>query len=77
MQTVRDWVLRFNANGPEGLLDGKAPSPRPVLGAEHKRARVNISEQQRKEQTGNDCGPPEHRKHVRIDKLVDTGEFQE
>jgi hypothetical protein len=25
LQTVRDWVLRFNANGPEGLLDGKAP----------------------------------------------------
>jgi putative transposase len=25
LQTVRDWVLRFNANGPDGLLDGKAP----------------------------------------------------
>ena len=33
LQTVRDWVLRFNARGPEGLLDGKAPGPRPVLGA--------------------------------------------
>ena len=24
-QTVRDWVLRFNARGPDGLVDGKAP----------------------------------------------------
>jgi transposase len=45
LQTVRDWVLRFNVNGPEGLLDGKAPGPRPVLGAEHKRALAEIIEQ--------------------------------
>lgn len=25
LQTVRDWVLAFNANGPEGLIDGQAP----------------------------------------------------
>ena len=25
LQIVRDWVLRFNARGPDGLLDGKAP----------------------------------------------------
>src|ERR1700737_1618685 len=24
-QIIRDWVLRFNARGPDGLLDGKAP----------------------------------------------------
>src|SRR4051794_41413939 len=24
-QIVRDWVLRFNASGPQGLLDRKAP----------------------------------------------------
>jgi putative transposase len=24
LQTVRDWVLRFNALGPDGLVDGKA-----------------------------------------------------
>ena len=24
LQTVRDWVLRFNARGPDGLIDGKA-----------------------------------------------------
>lgn len=44
LQTVQDWVLRFNANGPEGLLDGKAPGPRPVLGAEHKQALAEIIE---------------------------------
>ena len=25
LQTMRDWVLRFNARGPDGLIDGKAP----------------------------------------------------
>ena len=25
LQTVRDWVLRFNAKGPDGLKNGKAP----------------------------------------------------
>lgn len=24
-QIVRDWVVRFNARGPDGLIDGKAP----------------------------------------------------
>jgi transposase len=31
LQIVRDWVLRFNASGPEGLIDGKAPGPRSRL----------------------------------------------
>src|SRR5215217_4512304 len=25
LQTLRDWVVRFNARGPAGLIDGKAP----------------------------------------------------
>jgi hypothetical protein len=25
LQVIRDWVLRFNARGPEGLIDGQAP----------------------------------------------------
>ena len=25
LQIVRDWVLRFNAGGPDGLVDRKAP----------------------------------------------------
>src|SRR4051794_31030443 len=43
LQTIRDWVVRFNARGPEGLIDGKAPGntqaerqPAPDLG-EHRR----------------------------------------
>jgi transposase len=27
LQIVRDWVLRFNAEGPDGLVDRKAPGP--------------------------------------------------
>ena len=27
LQIVRDWVVRFNAEGPEGLRDRKAPGP--------------------------------------------------
>ena len=45
LQAVRDWMLRFNANGPEGLLDGRAPGPRAVLGSEHKQALAEIIEQ--------------------------------
>ena len=30
LQTMRDWVLRFNARGPDGLIDGKAPDGRPA-----------------------------------------------
>src|SRR6516225_2947433 len=26
IQIIRDWVLRFNARGPDGLLDGKSPA---------------------------------------------------
>ena len=26
LQVIRDWVLRFNARGPDGLIDGKATS---------------------------------------------------
>ncbi len=25
LQSIRDWVVRFNARGPDGLLDGKSP----------------------------------------------------
>ena len=35
MQIVRDWVLRFNAEGPSGLVDRKAPGKAPLLQAEH------------------------------------------
>lgn len=36
LQTARDWVLRFNAHGPDGLLDGKAPGQPSILNDEHR-----------------------------------------
>ena len=38
LQTVRDWVLRFNARGPEALVDGKAPGPKSKLDDGHRPA---------------------------------------
>lgn len=38
LQTVRDWVLRFNRHGPDGLIDGKAPGGRPRLDANQRAA---------------------------------------
>jgi transposase len=35
-QTLRDWVHRFNDEGPEGLLDRKTDGPPPKLTAEQK-----------------------------------------
>ncbi len=34
LQIVRDWVVRFNADGPAGLVDRKAPGQAPRLTAE-------------------------------------------
>jgi transposase len=31
LQIVRDWVLRFNAEGPDGLVNGKAPGAPSLL----------------------------------------------
>lgn len=47
LQIVRDWVVRFNAQGPEGLLDGKAPGRQSLLNDAQRRALVEIVE----------CGP--------------------
>ena len=33
VQAVRDWVVRFNAEGPEGLIDRKSPGTPPRLNA--------------------------------------------
>ena len=38
LQIVRDWVLRFNAEGPEGLIDRRAPGKAPTLNAEQRAA---------------------------------------
>ena len=36
VQIVRDWVVKFNSRGPEGLIDRKAPGRPPRLNAEHR-----------------------------------------
>jgi transposase len=38
LQVVRDWVLRFNACGPAGLIDRKPPGQQPRLTDEHRAA---------------------------------------
>ena len=44
LQTVRDWVLTFNAEGPPGLVNGKAPGNAPLLTAAHRQALLEIVE---------------------------------
>src|SRR5271157_3208607 len=38
LQVVRDWVLKFNAGGPGGLIDRKAPGQPPRLNEAHRAA---------------------------------------
>src|SRR5205085_6002478 len=45
LQIVRDWVLRFNARGPEGLRTGRAPGAPPRLNDQHRQALQVIVEQ--------------------------------
>ena len=44
LQIVRDWVVRFNAEGPPGLLDRKAPGPTPRLNEVQRRALAAVVE---------------------------------
>ena len=44
LQIVRDWVLRFNAEGPAGLVDRKAPGATPKLGDAQRHALVEAVE---------------------------------
>ena len=38
LQSIRDWVLRFNASGPDGLIDAKAPGKPPKLNGDQRAA---------------------------------------
>ncbi len=38
LQIIRDWVLRFNAEGPAGLVDRKAPGKTPLMTDEQRAA---------------------------------------
>lgn len=44
LQIVRDWVVRFNADGPAGLLDHKAPGPPRRLGDGQRKALIAMVE---------------------------------
>jgi transposase len=43
LQTVRGWVIRFNAHGPEGLCT-KAPGPPAILSDAHRQHLIQIIE---------------------------------
>ena len=45
LQVVRDWVLRLNARGPDGLIDGKATGQPPKLNNEQRQALARIVEE--------------------------------
>jgi transposase len=44
LQIVRDWVIRFNARGPDSLLDGKTRGKRWILTDAQRRALIEIVE---------------------------------
>ncbi len=44
LQIIRDWVLRFNARGADGLLDGKAPGRPSKLNAGQRQAVAGMIE---------------------------------
>ena len=44
LQVIRDWVLRFNSHGPDGLVDRKAPGQPSRLRDEHRAALACIIE---------------------------------
>lgn len=44
LQIVRDWVLKFNAHGPDGLIDRKSPGQPSRLNAAHRQALAGLIE---------------------------------
>jgi transposase len=44
LQTVRDWVLRLNAEGPGALVNGKAPGKPPLLNEAQRRELAAVIE---------------------------------
>jgi transposase len=44
LQIVRDWVLRFNAEGPDGLVNGKAPGAPSLLNGHQRQALRQVVE---------------------------------
>jgi transposase len=44
LQIVRDWVVKFNARGPEGLIDRKPPGQPSILSDAHRQALIQMIE---------------------------------
>ena len=44
-QTLRDWVIRFNEQGPDGLINIPSPGVPPKLGKEHRAFLVRLVEE--------------------------------
>ena len=44
LQIVRDWVVKFNAHGPDGLIDRKAPGQPSRLNDRHRAALAAVIE---------------------------------
>jgi len=44
LQIIRDWVLRFNARGPDGLVNSKPPGAPSKLNDNHRRALSEVVE---------------------------------
>jgi transposase len=44
LQIIRDWALKFNAHGPDGLIDRKPPGQAPRLNGAHRAALAAIIE---------------------------------
>lgn len=44
LQILHDWVVKFNARGPDGLINGKAPGKKPSLNDEQRKALAAIVE---------------------------------
>ena len=65
LQIVRDWVLRFNAEGPQGLIDRKAPGKPPLLKIEQRQALARIV----------DAGPKPYLDGVVRWRLVDLAQW--
>jgi transposase len=65
LQIVRDWVLRFNAQGPGGLIDRKAPGKVPTLTADQRAALAAVVE----------AGPEPWRDGVVRWRLIDLAQW--
>ena len=65
LRIVRDWVVRFNANGPSGLIDRKAPGKAPRLTGIQRQALAAAVE----------TGPQPYRDGVVRWRLIDLGQW--